>query len=264
MIRSLWTAATGMHAQQFNIDTISNNLANVNTTGFKKNRPDFEDLIYQTMRVSGTPATEETVIPTGIQVGLGVRTAGTQKLFEQGSFKNTGNNLDIALNGRGFLKVITLDGSEAYTRDGSFKIDSNREIITNNGYRLATPIIVPENLDPKTISIDTLGRVAAEDIATSQPIEFAQIYTNRFINPAGLQSIGENLYRATEGSGLGVENIPGTQGQPQIIQGFLEMSNVKVVDEMVNMITAQRAYELNSKSIQTSDSMLQTAIALKQ
>ena len=263
MIRSLWTGATGMHAQQFNIDTISNNLSNVNTTGFKKSRAEFEDLLYQTMRVAGTPATEETVIPTGEQVGLGVKTAATQKIFEQGSLQNTENPFDLALEGRGFFKVITLDGTPAYTRDGNFKIDANRQIVTSSGLRLQPEIILPENVRVNSITIDKLGNITGEDINTRETIEIGQLTTNRFINPAGLLSLGGNLYRETEGSGPVIEGNPGLEGQPKVLQGFLEMSNVKVVDEMVGMITAQRAYELNSKSVQTSDSMLQTAISLK-
>ncbi|KAJ8306774.1 hypothetical protein KUTeg_015677 [Tegillarca granosa] len=216
------------------------------------------------MRVAGTPPTEETVVPHGIQVGLGVRTAGTQKLYEQGAFKSTGNQLDIALSGNGFFKLTDLDGQEVFTRDGAFKIDSNREILNANGLRFDPPLVVPEGLRVDKIAIDTLGRVSSVTIDTEEPVEFGQILTNRFINPAGLMSLGDNLYRATEASGVAVEGNPGLLGQPQTIQGFLEMSNVKAVDEMVNMITAQRAYEFNSKTIQTSDSILQTAIALKQ
>ncbi|BBM88715.1 flagellar basal-body rod protein FlgG [Spirochaetota bacterium] len=264
MVRSLWTGASGMHAQQFNIDTIAHNLSNVNTTGFKKNRAEFEDLLYQTFRTAGTPATEETVMPTGIQVGLGVRTAATQRLFEQGSLQNTGNNLDLALEGPGFFRVIMIDGTEGYTRDGSFKIDSNRQILNSNGLRLDPELIIPDNIRIETITIDTLGRVTGEDLITREIEDIGQVNTYRFINPAGLLSLGDNLYRVTEASGDAIEGTPSLEGQPKLIQGFLELSNVRVVDEMVNMITAQRAYEMNSKSIQTSDSMLQTAITLKQ
>ncbi len=263
MIRSLWSGASGMNAQQFNIDTIAHNLANVNTTGYKKNRAEFEDLIYQTFRTAGTPATEETVVPTGIQVGLGVKTAATQKLFEQGSLQNTGNTFDIALEGRGFFKTILLDNTEAFTRDGSFKIDSNRQIVTSNGLRLDPELVIPENIRIETVTIDALGRVTGEDIDTREVEDISQIYTYRFINPAGLLSLGDNLYRVTEASGDANEGTPSLNGHPKLIQGFLELSNVRVVDELVNMITAQRAYEMNSKSIQTSDSMLQTAISLK-
>lgn len=263
MMRSLWTGATGMNSQQFNIDTIAHNLANVNTTGFKKVRADFEDLLYQTMRTAGTPATDETVVPTGIQVGLGVRTAATQKMFQQGSLQNTGNQLDLALEGRGFLRVVMEDGTLAYTRDGSFKIDGEGQIVNSNGLLLDPPITIPDNVRLDSITIDKMGRVTAEDIDTLEQIDIGQILTYRFINPAGLLSLGDNLYRTSEASGQAIEGTPSLEGQPKVIQGFLEMSNVKVVDEMVNMITAQRAYEMNSKSIQTSDSMLQTAVTLK-
>ena len=263
MLRSLWTAASGMNGQQFNIDTISNNLANVNTTGFKKSRADFEDLLYQTMRTAGTPATEETVVPTGVQVGLGVKTAATQKLYDQGSLQNTGNQLDLALEGRGFFRLLLADGTIAYTRDGSFKIDSNRQIVNSNGLKLLPEITLPENFRMDTLGISDQGLVTVRVADSDETVEVGQITTHRFVNPAGLSAIGGNLLKETEGSGPSTEGIPSLEGQPKIIQGFLEMSNVRVVDEMVNMITAQRAYEFNSKAITTSDSMLQTAINLK-
>ena len=263
MLRSLWTAASGMNGQQFNIDTISNNLANVNTTGFKKSRADFEDLLYQTMRTAGTPATEETVVPTGVQVGLGVKTAATQKLYDQGSLQNTGNQLDLALEGRGFFRLLLADGTIAYTRDGSFKIDSNRQIVNSNGLQLLPEITLPENFRMDTLGISDQGLITVKVADSDETVEVGQITTHRFVNPAGLSAIGGNLLKETEGSGPSTEGIPSLEGQPKIIQGFLEMSNVRVVDEMVNMITAQRAYEFNSKAITTSDSMLQTAINLK-
>lgn len=263
MLRSLWTAASGMNGQQFNIDTISNNLANVNTTGFKKNRADFEDLLYQTLRVAGTPATEETVVPTGVQVGLGVKTAATQKIFDQGSLQNTGNALDIALEGNGFFRVLTYDDTPAYTRDGSFKVDSNRQIVTSNGHKLLPEIVLPENFRIDTLAISDQGQITVKVANSEEILEVAQLTTNRFINPAGLSAVGSNLFKVTEASGEAIEDIPGQNGQPRTLQGFIEMSNVKVVDEMVNMITAQRAYEFNSKAITTSDNMLQTAINLK-
>ena len=263
MMRALWTAATGMNGQQFNIDVISHNLANVNTTGFKKSRAEFEDLLYQTLKIAGTPATEETVVPTGTQVGLGVKVSSTQKMYDQGSLQNTGNLLDLALEGRGFFQVQMPDSSLAYTRDGSFKIDASGQMVNSNGLRLLPEIAFDENIDPKSIAISKMGLITARDIATDEIIDIAQITTHRFINPAGLSSIGDNLYKETEGSGPAITGLPGIEGQPSVIQSFLEMSNVRVVDEMVNMITAQRAYEFNSKAIQSSDSMLQTAINLK-
>jgi flagellar basal-body rod protein FlgG len=263
MLRSLWTAASGMKGQQFNIDTISHNLSNVNTTGFKKSRADFEDLLYQTLKTAGTPATEETVIPTGIQVGLGVKTAATQRMFDQGSLQQTGNTFDMALEGQGFFKVIMPDGTEAYTRDGSFKLDANGQLVNSNGLRLTPDVIIPEDVaDMSTFSISMLGEITAKNIS-DETVQIGQIETYRFVNPAGLSSIGGNLYKRTDASGDAIAGTPGLNGQPLVRQKMLEMSNVKVVDSMVNMITAQRAYELNSKAITTSDSMLQTAVNLK-
>jgi len=263
MMRSLWTAASGMVGQQFNIDTISNNLSNVNTTGFKKQRAEFEDLLYQTILMAGTPATEVTEIPTGIQVGHGVKVAATQKMFEQGSLQNTENKLDLALEGEGFFKIMLYDGSVAYSRDGSFKLDSNRQIVTSNGYMLEPPVILPENFIMNTLSISQDGRMTVNIVGEEDPIDVAQLEIYRFVNPAGLSSIGGNLYKTTPASGEEIPGQPAFEGMAKIHQGFLEMSNVKVVEEMVNMIVAQRAYEVNSKAIQTSDSMLGTAIGLK-
>lgn len=263
MMRSLWTAASGMVGQQFNIDTISNNLSNVNTTGFKKQRAEFEDLLYQTVLMAGTPATEITEIPTGIQVGHGVKVAATQKLFEQGSLQATDNKLDLAMEGEGFFKIQLYDGSMAYTRDGSFKIDSNRQILTSNGYMLEPPIILPENFIMESLSISQDGRVSVKIVGEEDPIDMGQLEIYRFVNPAGLRSIGQNLFKTTPASGEEIPGQPGMDGMAKVHQGFLEMSNVKVVEEMVNMIVAQRAYEVNSKAIQTSDSMLGTAIGLK-
>ncbi|MBN2040666.1 MAG: flagellar basal-body rod protein FlgG [Spirochaetes bacterium] len=263
MLRSLWTGASGMIGQQFNIDTISNNLSNVNTTGYKKVRAEFEDLIYQTVLMAGTPATEITEVPTGIQVGHGVKTAATQKMFQQGSLQSTENKLDLALEGEGFFKVQLYDGSIAYTRDGSFKLDSNRQVVTSNGYLLEPQIILPENFIMNTLSISQDGRVTVGIVGEEDPIDVGQLEITRFVNPAGLQSIGGNLFKTTPASGEEIPGQPGMDGMAKTHQGFLEMSNVKVVEEMVNMIVAQRAYEINSKSIQTSDSMLATAIGLK-
>ncbi len=263
MMRSLWTAASGMIGQQFNIDTIANNLSNVNTTGFKKQRAEFEDLLYQTVLAAGTPATEVTEIPTGIQVGHGVKVAATQKMFEQGSLQNTENKLDLALEGEGFFKIQLYDGTFAYTRDGSFKIDSNRQVVTSNGYLLEPPVILPENFIMNTLSISQDGRITVKIVGEDDPVEVGQLEIYRFVNPAGLSSIGGNLYKTTPASGEEIPGQPAFEGMAKVHQGFLEMSNVKVVEEMVNMIVAQRAYEVNSKAIQTSDSMLNTAIGLK-
>ncbi|MFC1503908.1 flagellar basal-body rod protein FlgG [Spirochaetota bacterium] len=263
MVRSLWTAASGMIGQQFNIDTIANNLSNVNTTGFKKTRADFEDLLYQTLKIAGTPATEDTVVPTGIQVGHGVKPAATQKMFKQGSLQNTGNVLDLALEGDGFFGVLMPDSTYAYTRDGSFKIDSNGQIVNSNGLKLSPEIVLPDDFQFETISISQEGNVTAKVAGSDDIIEVGTINTYRFVNQAGLQAIGGNLYKITEATGGAIEGIAGLEGQPRIHQGFLEMSNVQVVEEMVNMIVAQRAYELNSKAVTTSDSMLATAINIK-
>lgn len=262
-MRSLWTAASGMIGQQYNIDTISNNLSNVNTTGFKKQRAEFEDLLYQTILMAGTPATEITEIPTGIQVGHGVKIAATQKMFEQGSLQSTENKTDMALEGEGFFKIQLYDGSYAYTRDGSFKIDSNRQLVTSNGYLLEPPVILPENFIMNTLSISQDGRITVKIAGEDDPVEVGQMEIYRFVNPAGLSSIGGNLFKITPASGDEIPGQPAMEGMAKIHQGFLEMSNVKVVEEMVNMIVAQRAYEVNSKAIQTSDSMLNTAIGLK-
>jgi len=262
-MRSLWTAASGMIGQQFNIDTVSNNLANVNTTGFKKHRAEFQDLLYQTVLMAGTPATEVSEIPTGIQVGHGVKVAATQKMFQQGSLQNTENKTDIALEGEGFFKIQLYDGSMAYTRDGSFKIDSNRQIVTSSGFFLEPQIILPEDFIYESLSISQTGRVTVQLIGEDDHIDVGMMEIYRFVNPAGLQNIGGNLYKTTPASGEEIAGQPGMDGMAKLHQGFLEMSNVKVVEEMVNMIVAQRAYEVNSKAIQTSDSMLSTAINLK-
>jgi len=262
-MRSLWTAASGMTGQQFNIDTISNNLANVNTTGFKKNRPDFEDLLYQTMRLAGTPATEVTVVPTGIQVGHGVKPAATQKIFTQGALQSTGNESDLALEGEGFFRVLLYDGTYGYTRDGSFKIDSNGQMVNSNGYRLMPEVILPEGFVRESLTISQDGRISVKVAGSDDILDVGQLEIYRFINPAGLQAIGENLLKVSNASGDPIAGRPGFDGMGKVIQKFLEMSNVSVVQEMVNMIVAQRAYELNSKAIQTTDNMLSTATSLK-
>lgn len=263
MVRSLWTAASGMTGQQFNIDTIANNLSNVNTTGFKKNRADFEDLLYQTRRVAGTPATEVTLVPTGVQVGHGVKVAATQKVFTQGSLQNTGNVTDLAIEGEGFFRVLLYDGTYGYTRDGAFKIDSNGQFVTSNGYRLMPEIILPEGFIRETLSISQDGRVTVKVPGNDDPITVGQLELYRFVNPTGLQAIGENLFKVSAASGDPIQGRPGFDGMGKTIHRFLEMSNVSIVQEMVNMIVAQRAYEFNSKAIQTSDTMLGIAANLK-
>ena len=263
MMRSLWTAASGMTGQQFNIDTISNNLSNVNTTGFKKNRADFEDLLYQNRRIAGTPATELTVVPTGIQVGHGVKVAATQKVFTQGALQSTGVMSDMAIQGEGFFRVMLIDGTFGYTRDGSFKIDSDAQIVTSNGYRLMPEVVLPEDFVQDSLTVSQDGRVTVKVPGSDDPIDIAQLELYRFTNPTGMQAIGENLFKVTNASGDAIGGRPGFDGMGKVVQKFLEMSNVSVVQEMVNMIVAQRAYELNSKAIQTSDTMLGIANNLK-
>ncbi len=263
MVRSLWTAATGMNGQQANIDTISNNLSNVNTTGYKKQRVEFEDLLYQTVKIAGTPATEDTVTPVGIQMGSGVRVAATQRMFTQGSLQNTENVSDLAIMGEGFFRVQQYDGSFAYTRDGSFKIDSNGQLVTSNGLRVMPEVILPEGYRQETLSVSQDGRITVKIAGNDDPVDVGMIELYRFPNPAGLTAVGDNLFRQSNASGDVIAGRPGFDGMGKTLHKFLEMSNVSVVSEMVNMIVAQRAYEFNSKAIQTSDNMLATATALK-
>jgi len=263
MMRSLWTSASGMVGQQFNIDTISNNLSNVNTTGFKKQRAEFEDLLYQTQLMAGTPATEVTEVPTGIQVGHGVKVSATQKMFSQGSLQATENPLDLALEGEGFFKVQLYDGTVGYTRDGSFKIDSNRQIVNSSGYLMDPPLTLPDQFVMNSLTISQDGRITTKVAGSDELVEVGQLEIYRFVNPAGLSSIGGNLFKTTPASGEEIPGQPALDGMAKVHQKFLEMSNVKVVEEMVGMIVAQRAYEVNSKAIQASDSMLGTAIQLK-
>ena len=263
MVRSLWTAATGMNGQQTNIDAISNNLSNVNTTGYKKQRVEFDDLLYQTIKMAGTPATEDTVTPVGIQMGTGVKVAATQRMFNQGSLQNTEVTTDLAIMGEGFFRVQQYDGSFAYTRDGSFKIDSNGQLVTSNGLKVMPEIIMPEDFEINSLVMSTDGRVSVKIAGDDTPIEVGQIELYRFPNQVGLESAGDNLYLATNASGIAIPGRPGFEGMGTTRQKFLEMSNVSVVNEMVQMIVAQRAYEFNSKAVQTSDAMLATAASLK-
>ena len=265
MVRSLWTGAAGMTGQQSNIDNISNNLANVNTAGYKKVRADFEDLLYQTVRTAGTPATEETVVPVGVQMGHGVKLAATQRMFSQGSMQNTENVYDMAIMGDGFFRIQMYDGSLAYTRDGAFKVDENGRLVTSNGYWVLPDIIMPGNFLPEKITVTQDGRVSVivPEIDLNEPIDVGQIELYRFPNPVGLTAVGENLFKITNASGNPIPGRPGYEGMGKIAHKFLEMSNVSVVTEMVALIVAQRAYEFNSRTIQTSDNMLGTATSLK-
>ena len=263
MMRSLWTAASGMNGQQFNIDTISNNLANVNTTGYKEVRADFEDLLYHTSKIAGTPATRDTVVPTGIQVGHGVKVAATQRMFTQGSLQNTGNESDMAIMGEGFFRTQQLDGTFGYSRDGAFKIDSNGQLVTSNGNKVVPEVVFPEGFIRNSLAVSVDGRVSVKVPGNDDSLQVGQLELYRFVNPAGLQSVGQNTFKVSNASGEAIGGRPGFDGMGKIQHKFIENSNVSTVKEMVNMIVAQRAYELNSKAIQTSDSMLGIANNLK-
>lgn len=256
MLRALWSAMTGMQAQEMNVDVIASNLANVNTSGYKRSRVDFEDLLYQTVTPPGAASSESTQVPTGIQVGMGTTPVAVHKEFAQGNMQITENPLDLAIEGDGFFQVVMPDGEIAYTRSGAFKVDQNGDLVTVSGYKLEPPITIPE--DAREINVGADGTVSALlNDGTIQ--ELGTIELARFMNPAGLESLGHNLYRRTEASGDPMTGTPGEEGLGRIASGFLEMSNVRVVEEMVNLITAQRAYEVNSKAIQASDEMLQMA-----
>lgn len=261
MLRSLWTAASGMQAQTLNIDVLSNNLANVNTNGFKRSRADFQDLLYETQRLAGASSSSTTQVPTGIQIGHGTRPGAIQKIFMQGEYQQTKNELDIAIEGDGFFQITMPDGDTGYTRAGSFKLDSEGRMVTSDGYLIEPEISFPS--DTMNVSIGSDGTVSILQAGQSQPSEVGSIELARFINPAGLNSIGRNLYLSTAASGDAITGTAGEEGLGSLSQGYLEMSNVSVVEEMVNLITAQRAYEINSKSIQAADEMLQIANNLK-
>lgn len=262
MIRSLWTAAAGMNSTQEYFDTISNNLANVNTVGYRQVRAEFEDLLYAHSKLAGTPATDETVRPLDVSVGHGSRLAATMRLFNQGILKASDSPTDLAISGEGFFRVQMPNGSFAYTRNGTFKIDSNNQIVTSQGFRLNPEIILPENTNLEDLAVDKNGRVSIKK--DSDIIDVGQIDLFRFVNPAGLQAMGENVFQATEASGEALQGSPGGgTGMGVLYQRFLEYSNVNMAEEMVNMIVANRAYEFNSRAVQTSDSMLNTAINIK-
>jgi flagellar basal-body rod protein FlgG len=255
MIKSLTTAATGMQAQQQNMDTIANNLANVSTTGFKRSRAEFEDLLYQTQKEPGAASGNNSVSPTGVQTGLGVRTASVQKDFEVGAAKITNNPLDMMIEGSGFFQVQLSDGQVGYTRDGSFKKDPSGKIVDKNGNPLQPEIVVPQNATAVDVSAN--GQVSVIVGNSREPQNIGQIQLVNFINPAGLKAQGKNVFVPTGASGLPQQGLPGQPSFGQIAGQQLEGSNVNIVDEMVNMITAQRSYETNSKVIQASDQMLQ-------
>ncbi|WQR64792.1 flagellar basal-body rod protein FlgG [Helicobacter pylori] len=261
MLRSLYSATSGMLAQQTHIDTTSNNIANVNTTGFKKSRADFNDLFYQAMQYAGTNTSSTTLSPDGMEVGLGVRPSAITKMFSQGSPKETENNLDIAITGKGFFQVQLPDGTTAYTRSGNFKLDEQGNLVTSEGYLLIPQITLPEDTTQVNIGVDGTVSVTQGLQTTSNVI--GQITLANFVNPAGLHSMGDNLFSITNASGDAIVGNPDSQGLGKLRQGFLELSNVRLVEEMTDLITAQRAYEANSKSIQTADAMLQTVNSLK-
>ncbi|MFG6465615.1 flagellar basal-body rod protein FlgG [Roseateles sp. BYS87W] len=255
MMRSLWIAKTGMEAQQTQLDTISQNLANVATNGYKRSHAVFEDLIYQNLRQTGSNTTEQTVLPTGLQVGLGVRPVATSRIYTQGNLQQTGNNLDLAIKGDGFFQVQMPDGTTAYTRDGSFQLNANGQMVTSNGYTVLPGITIPANA--QSLSIGSDGTVSVTTPGQATPQTVGQLQLANFVNPAGLDPKGQNLFAETASSGTPNTGAPNANGLGALQQGFVETSNVNVVEELVQMIQTQRAYELNSKAVQTSDQMLQ-------
>ncbi len=255
MIRSLWISKTGMEAQQTQLDHISNNLANVATSGYKRAHAQFEDLIYQNLRQSGAASSEQTQLPTGLQVGLGTRAVASARNFSQGNLQQSGGNLDVAIKGNGFFQITTPDGGTAYTRDGSFQLDSQGQIVTNSGFLVQPGITIPANAQSVTIAAD--GTVTVALPGQAQPQTVGQLQIASFINPGGLEPRGSNLFGETASSGSPNSASPGNSGLGTLQQGFVETSNVNVVEELVSMIQTQRAYELNSKAISTSDQMLQ-------
>ena len=255
MIRSLWIAKTGLEAQQTQMDVISNNLANVSTTGFKRARAVFEDLLYQTIRQPGAQSSEQTQLPSGLQIGTGVKPVATERIFTQGNLQQTGNAKDVAIQGNGFFQLLMPDGTTAYSRDGSFQADANCQLVTSSGYAVQPAITIPADTQSLTIARD--GTVSITQPGSSNATTIGTLQLAMFINPAGLQSLGENLYAETAASGTPSSNAPGSNGAGLLNQGYVETSNVNVVEELVNMIQTQRAYEINSKAISTSDQMLQ-------
>jgi flagellar basal-body rod protein FlgG len=255
MIRSLWIAKTGLDAQQTQLDVISNNLANVSTNGFKRSRAVFEDLLYQTLRQPGAQSSQQTQIPAGLQIGTGVRPVATARIFTQGNMQQTGNAMDIAINGQGFFQVLMPDGTTSYTRDGSFHVDSQGQMVTSNGYTLQPPVTIPAGALSVTVGQDgTVSVTQAGSIAVTQ---VGALQIANFVNPGGLQAMGQNMYQETAASGTPNTGTPGVNGLGLLNQGYVETSNVNIVEELVSMIQTQRAYEINSKAIQTSDQMLQ-------
>ena len=256
-MRALWTAATGMHAQQLTLDVISNNLANVQTAGFKRSRVDFQDLVYEILQAPGAASAQGQEIPSGFQVGHGSRAVATQRLFVKGDLQQTGNPLDLAIEGDGFFQVQLLSGDIGYTRSGAFKKNSQGQLVTSDGFTVQPQITIPPNANSVNVGVD--GTVSVLQAGQAQPQTVGSIELVRFINPAGLQSQGRNLFVPTQASGDATPGTPGSDGLGTLLQGFVEGSNVNVVEEMVGMIVTQRAYEINSRAIRTADEMMQTA-----
>jgi flagellar basal-body rod protein FlgG len=255
MIRSLWISKTGLDAQQTQMDVVANNLANVSTTGFKRSRAVFEDLLYQNLRQPGAQSSSQTQIPSGLQIGTGVRPVAAERIHTQGNMQQTGSKLDVAIQGSGFFQVLMPDGTSGYTRDGSFQTDSQGQLVTASGFVIQPAMTIPANSTSVTIGQD--GTVSVTQAGTVAPIQIGTMQLTTFINPTGLQSMGQNLYLETASSGAASTSAPGLNGTGTLGQGYIETSNVNVVEELVNMIQTQRAYEINSKAISTSDQMLQ-------
>jgi len=260
-MRALFTAATGMEAQQLRIDAVANNLANVTTTGFKRTRADFHDLFYDTLRAPGAETATGASLPVGVQVGHGTRLASMSKIYTQGDRTNTGRDLDVAIDGDGFFQIQRPGGETVYTRDGSFRVNRDGSLVTAHGYEILPAIQVPEDAMQVTILPDGTVSVLTGD--TTEPTELGRIELVRFVNPAGLLSAGNNLLLASEASGVPETGLPDENGFGAVSQGFLESSNVNIAEELVQMILAQRAFEVNSRVIQAGDEMLQTAAALQ-
>lgn len=255
MIRSLYVAKTGLEAQQTQLDVVSNNLANVGTTGFKRSRAVFEDLMYQNLRQVGGQTSDQTRLPSGLQVGTGVHVVATERIHAQGNMTKTDNPKDVAINGAGFFQVLMPDGTTSYSRDGSFQTDRDGQLVTASGFTIQPAITIPQNATSLTVGRD--GIVSVTQAGSTATVQVGQLQLATFLNPAGLQSVGENLYHETDSSGAPNLVNPGLDGAGILSQGYVEASNVNVVEELVNMIATQRAYEINSKAIQSSDQMLQ-------
>jgi len=256
-MRALWTAASGMESQQLTLDVIANNLANVQTAGFKRSRVDFQDLVYESIQVPGGTSAQGHEIPTGFQIGHGSRAVSTSRLFTEGDLQQTGNPLDVAIEGDGFFSVTQANGETAYTRAGTFKKDSQGKLVTAEGFALEPEITIPGDALSVTVGVD--GTVSVTQPGVTAPAEVGSIQLVRFINPGGLSSLGRNLFATTQASGDPLPGTPGQDGFGTILQGFVEKSNVNVVEEMVNLIIGQRAYEINARAIRTADDMMRTS-----